>query len=191
VVAASPSSPTAPERPRLSIVVLPFANLSDDREQEYFADGVTEDFTTDLSRIADSFVIARNTAFTFKGRAVDIRQVGRELGVRYALEGSVRRVGEQVRINAQLIDAETGAHVWAERLDGSRADLFRLQDEVVAQIARALRHELVSAEGARAARARPRRDRPALPRPRAPAAQPAGRRPERSAAPDRAGAAPR
>ena len=116
----------SPEAPRLSIVVLPFRNLSGDPSQDYFADGITEDLTTDLSRIAGSFVISRNTAFTFKGKAVDARQIGRELGVRYVLEGSVRRMGGTVRVNAQLIDAGTGAHLWAEQMDvdqGARGDL--------------------------------------------------------------------
>ena len=103
--------------PRLSIVVLPFANLSNDPDQQYFADGITEDVTTDLSRIADMLVISRNSAFTYKDKAVNAKQIGRELGVRYVLEGSVRRSGNQVRINAQLIDAETDAHLWAERFD--------------------------------------------------------------------------
>jgi adenylate cyclase len=125
--------------PRLSIVVLPFTNLSNDPEQQYFADGITEDLTTDLSRIADMFVIARNTAFTYKGKSIDAKQVGRELGVRYLLEGSVRRSGQQVRVNAQLVDARTGAHLWAERLDRDMGDLFRLQNEITGQIARALR----------------------------------------------------
>jgi len=102
---------------RLSIVVLPFANLSNDPEQEYFADGITDDLTTDLSRISGSFVIARNTAFTYKGKSVDAKQIGRELGVRYVLEGSVRRTGDRVRVNVQLIDAETNAHLWADRFE--------------------------------------------------------------------------
>jgi TolB-like protein len=109
--------PTIPSTvPRLSIVVLPFVNLSDDPEQEYFADGLTEDLTTDLSRISDSFVIARNTAFTYKAKRADVKKIGRELGVRYVLEGSVRRTGDQVRVNVQLIDAESGAHLWAVAL---------------------------------------------------------------------------
>jgi adenylate cyclase len=125
----------ATSAPRFSIVVLPFANLSSDPDQEYFADGITDDLTTDLSRISGSFVIARNTAFTFKGKPVDVKQVGRELNVRYVLEGSVRRDGDQVRVNTQLIDAETGAHVWADRFDKDRADIFKLQNEVTARIA--------------------------------------------------------
>ena len=108
---------------RLSIVVLPFASLSSDPEQEYFADAVTDDVTTDLSRIHDSFVISRTSAFTYKGKAVDAKQIGRDLSVRYVLEGSVRRIGEQVQINVQLIDAETGAHLWADRFNTSRIDL--------------------------------------------------------------------
>jgi adenylate cyclase len=135
--------------PRLSIVVLPFTNLSTDPEQQYFADGITEDLTTDLSRIADMFVIARNTAFTYKGKFIDAKQVGRELGVRYLLEGSVRRSGQQVRVNAQLVDAETGAHLWAERLDHDMGDLFRLQNEITGQIARALQFELTIADAGR------------------------------------------
>ena len=138
-----------PAAPHLSIVVLPFANLGNDPEQQYFADGITEDVTTNLSRIAGMLVISRNTAFTYQGKQVDTKQVGRELGVRYVLEGSVRRSGNQIRINAQLIDAETDAHLWAERFNGDTADLFTLQDEVTSRIAIALNTELVSAEAAR------------------------------------------
>jgi len=141
------SQPTV--APRLSIVVLPFANLSNDPEQEYFADGITEDLTTDLSRITGSFVIARSTAFTYKGKPIQAKQLGRELGVRYLLEGSVRRSGQQVRVNAQLVDAETGAHLWAERLDRDMGDLFRLQNEITGQIARALQFELEIADARR------------------------------------------
>ena len=135
--------------PRLSIVVLPFANLSNDPEQQYFADGITEDLTTDLSRIADMFVISRNTAFTYRNKPVDTKQIGRELGVRYVLEGSVRRSGNQVRVNAQLIDAETDAHLWAERFDRDTGDLFALQNEITSRIAIALNLELIAAEAAR------------------------------------------
>jgi adenylate cyclase len=135
--------------PRLSIVVLPFANLSNDPEQEYFADGITDDLTTDVSRIQGSLVIARNTAFTYKGKPVDAKQIGRELGVRYVLEGSVQRSGKQVRINAQLIDAETGAHLWAERFDRDIGDLFALQNEITARIASALQSQLAIAEARR------------------------------------------
>ena len=135
--------------PRLSIVVLPFTNLSNDPEQQYFADGVTEDLTTDLSRIAHSFVISRNTAFTYRNKPIDTKQIGRELGVRYVLEGSVRRSGNQVRVNAQLIDAETDTHLWAERVDGDMSDLFALQDEVTSRLANALGIGLVAAEAVR------------------------------------------
>src|SRR4051812_9439982 len=138
-----------PLAPRLSIVVLPFTNLSDDREQQYFADGITDDLTTDLSRIADMFVISRNTAFTYRNKPVDTKQIGRELGVRYVLEGSVRRSGGRVRINAQLIDAETSAHLWAERCDCTAADLFGVQDDITRWIAAALNRELVIAAAAR------------------------------------------
>jgi TolB-like protein/class 3 adenylate cyclase len=137
--------------PRLSIVVLPFANLSNDPEQQYFADGITEDLTTDLSRIAGMLVISRNTAFTYQGKRVDTKQIGRDLAVRYVLEGSVRRSGGQVRVNAQLIEAESDTHLWAERFDGQMSDLFALQDEVVSRIAIALNVELISAEAARRA----------------------------------------
>jgi len=135
--------------PRLSIVVLPFTNLSSDQEQQYFADGITEDLTTDLSRIADMFVISRNTAFTYRNKPVDTKQIGRDLGVRYVLEGSVRRSGDQVRVSAQLIDAEIDAHLWAERLDRNTSDLFALQDEITSRIAVALNLALVAAEAAR------------------------------------------
>ena len=146
--ASSSSSPPVPA-PRLSIVVLPFSNLSDDREQQYFADGITEDLTTDLSRIADSFVISRNTAFTYRNKPIDTKQVGRELGVRYVLAGSVRRSGNQLRVNAQLIDAASDAHLWAERFDSDTVDLFALQNEVTSRIAIALGVELIAAEVAR------------------------------------------
>jgi adenylate cyclase len=138
---------TAKLAPRLSIVVLPFANLSNDPEQEYFTDGITDDLTTDLSRIADSFVIARTTAFTYKGKAVDVKRIGRELGVRYVLEGSVRRLGEQVQVNVQLIDAETGAHVWADRLDTDRANLAKAQRDITDRLGWTLHLELVEAAG--------------------------------------------
>jgi TolB-like protein/cytochrome c-type biogenesis protein CcmH/NrfG len=131
--------------PRLSIVVLPFANMSNDPEQEYFADGITDDLTTDLSRISGSFVIARNTAFTYKGKSVDVKQVGRELGVRYVLEGSVRRVGDQVRVNVQLVDGESGAHLWGDRFDTDRANLAQAQDEITGRLARTLNLELAVA----------------------------------------------
>jgi adenylate cyclase len=140
-----PSSPPV-AAPRLSIVVLPFANLSDDREQQYFADGITEDLTTDLSRLENMLVISRNTAFTYRNKPVDTKQIGRELGVRYVLEGSVRRSGNHLRVNAQLIDAATDAHLWTERFDRNTADLFALQDEITGRIANALGVELIAAE---------------------------------------------
>jgi TolB-like protein/Tfp pilus assembly protein PilF len=143
------------DRPRLSIAVLPFSNLSGDPGQDYFSDGLTEDLTTDLSRIEGAFVIARNTMQSYQGRTVDVRQLGRELGVRYVLEGSVRRAERQVRVNAQLIDAETGAHIWAERFDRSAEDLFSFQTEVTGQIARTLHLQLKEAESQRTMRGRP------------------------------------
>ena len=143
---AEPHKP--PPRPPLSIVVLPFANIGGDPEQEYFVDGVTESLTTDLSRIGGSFVIGRNTAFTYKGKAVDLKQIGRELGVRYVLEGSVQRGGNRMRVNVQLIDAETGNHLWAERFDKPLADLFDMQDEIVARLAQQLNTQLVRGRGA-------------------------------------------
>ena len=152
---AAPRIPQPAVAPRLSIVVLPFANLSNDPEQEYFADGITEDLTTDLSRISGSFVIARNTAFTYKGKAVDAKQIGRELGVRYVLEGSIRRSANQIRINTQLFDAETGAHLWAERFDCESGDLLQIQDDITRRIASGLGAELIEAESKRAMRERP------------------------------------
>jgi TolB-like protein len=137
--------------PRLSIVVLPFANLSGDPEQDYFAEGLTDDLTTDLSHLADSFVIGRATAAAYKDKPVDLKQIGRDFGVRYALEGSVRRVGETITINAQLISTETGAHVWADRFGGERSRLGELQVEAVARIANALGVQLVNSEALRAA----------------------------------------
>jgi TolB-like protein/class 3 adenylate cyclase/Tfp pilus assembly protein PilF len=134
---------------RLSIVVLPFENLSHDPDQDYFADGITEDLTTDLSRIAGSFVIARNTAFTYKGQAVNVRQIGRELGVHYVLEGSVRRSQDQVQVNVQLIDADTGAHVWADRFDTDLRKLADAQSEITGRLARTLNLELVQVVGRR------------------------------------------
>jgi TolB-like protein/class 3 adenylate cyclase len=145
--AASISQPLV--APRLSIVVLPFANLGNDPEQQYFADAMTEDLTTDLSRIPDMFVISRNTAFTYRNKPVDTRQIGRELGIRYVLEGSVQRSGSQLRVTAQLIATETDAHLWAERFDRDIRDLFALQNEITGRIAVALNFELIGAEAAR------------------------------------------
>lgn len=136
--------PELPDKP--SIAVLPFTNMSGDPEQEYFADGMTEDLITDISKVSGLFVIARNSVFTYKGMAVKVQQVAEELGVRYVLEGSVRRAGNQVRINAQLVDATTGGHVWAERYDGSLADVFSLQDQVTAKIVNALSIKLTPQE---------------------------------------------
>ena len=121
--------------PRLSIVVLPFANLSGGPGQDYLADVLTEGLTTGLSRISSTFVIAGSTAFTYKGKPADVKQIGRDLGVRYVLEGSEQHSGNQVRVNAQLIDAETGAHLWADQFDADRADLLQMQDEIVTRIA--------------------------------------------------------
>jgi adenylate cyclase len=135
--------------PRLSIVVLPFTNLSNDPEQQYVADGITEDLTTDLSRLANMFVISRNTAFTYRNKPIDTKQIGRELGVRYVLEGSVRRSGNQVRVSAQLIDAQTDAHLWADRFDHDTNDLFVLQSEITGRLANALGVELIAAAAAR------------------------------------------
>ena len=135
--------------PPLSIVVLPFTNLSDDPKQQYFADGITQDLTTDLSRLAGMFVISDNTAVTYRNKPVDTKQIGRELRVRYVLEGSVMRSGSRVRINAQLIDADRDAHLWAERFVGDTSDLFALQDEITGRIAFALNLELTNAEATR------------------------------------------
>lgn len=143
------AEPTISIPPRLSMIVLPFANLSTDPEQQYFTDGITEDLTTDLSRLAGMLVISCNTAFTYRNKQVDTKQIGRELCVRYVLEGSVRRSGNKVRVTAQLIDAETDAHLWAERFDGDTADLFALQDQITSRIAVALNIQLVAAEAAR------------------------------------------
>jgi adenylate cyclase len=146
-IAGGPETHARPEAkpvPRLSIVVLPFANLSNDPDQEYFADGITDDLTTDLSRISGSFVIAQSTAFTFKGKPTDTKQIARELGVRYVLEGSVRRMGDQVRVNAQLIDGESGAHLWADRFDINRANLPEAQSEITGRLAWTLNLGLLS-----------------------------------------------
>jgi TolB-like protein/class 3 adenylate cyclase len=153
---AKPAPAPTPEKPapsRLSMVVLPFANIGGEREQDHFVDGVTESLTTDLSRIRGAVVIGRNTAFTYKGKAVDLKQIGRELNVRYVLEGSVQCGGNRMRVNVQLIDAETGNHLWADRFDKPLADLFDMQDEIVARLAGALNAELVAAEARRAEQA--------------------------------------
>jgi adenylate cyclase len=142
-----------PEKP--SIAVLPFDNMSDSHDQEYFSDGISEDLTTALSRFDWLFVVARNSAFTYKGRAIDVRQVGRELGVRYILEGSVRRAGNRVRVNVQLIDAQNNRHIWAERFDREMEDVFELQDDIVARIAATVAPEITLAEIERAQSKRP------------------------------------
>ena len=154
-IAGAPAAPphNRVAAPRLSIVVLPFANIGGDPEQDYFADGVTESLTTDLSRISGAFVIGRSTAFTYKGKGADLKQVGRDLNVRYVLEGSVQRAGSRLRVNVQLIEAETGAHLWAERFDKPVADLFEMQDEIVGRLANQLRVELIDAEARRAEQA--------------------------------------
>jgi adenylate cyclase len=145
-------SQTAP--PRLSIVVLPFANISEDPAQEHFVDGVTESLTTDLSRVRGMVVIARNTAFAYKGKPIDAKTIGRELNVRYVLEGSVQRIGGRMRVNVQLIDAEAGHHLWAERFDKPVVDLFDMQDEIVARLTGPLSAPLIAPR--RDARIRPR-----------------------------------
>ncbi|MDT4738603.1 adenylate/guanylate cyclase domain-containing protein [Bradyrhizobium sp. WYCCWR 12699] len=149
---ARPAFEPASSPPRLSIVVLPFANLGGGPEQEYFVDGVTEALTTDLSRISGAFVIGRHTAFTYKGTTIDVKRIGRELNVRYVLEGSVQRSGNRIRVNTQLIDSESSSHVWADRFDKSLVDMFDMQDEIVARLASALNAELIAAEARRAQR---------------------------------------
>jgi adenylate cyclase len=151
----TPPDAALAKAPRLSIVVLPFDNLSGDPQQDYFADGITDDLTTDLSHLPDSFVISRGTAFTYKGKPVDAKKIGLDLGVRYVLEGSVREVGETITVNAQLISTDTGAHVWADRFDGERSRLGELQVEVVARLANSLGVELVKAEAFRLEHERP------------------------------------
>jgi len=148
-------APPPPPSSRPSVVVLPFDNLSGEADQAYFADAVVEEITATLSRIRDFFVIARNSAFSYKGRAIDVRQVGKELGVRYAVEGSVRRVGERVRITAQLVETETANHIWSTRVDGAVSDLFDLQDKIAAEVASALHPSIRRAEVERARSKRP------------------------------------
>jgi adenylate cyclase len=149
--AATPAPATLPLPDKPSIVVLPFTNLSDDPEHGYIADGVTEDLTTALSRLRWLFVIARNSAFVYKGKAVDVRTIARELGVRYALEGSVRTAGQRIRITGQLIDAENGKHIWAEKYDRQLHDIFAVQDEITEHIVAAIEPHLYAQEGYRAA----------------------------------------
>jgi len=152
VIASNAAAPA--EAPHLSIVVLPFENLSGDAGQDYFVDGITDNITTDLARMRNSFVIAHETALTFKGKGVDAREIGKQLGVRYVLEGSVQRDQSRVRVNAQLIDADTGAHLWADRFEEEVADLFKLQDQVVARLANPLAWELMKAEAEKGARSK-------------------------------------
>ena len=146
---ASVAAKAPAEAARLSIVVLPFANLSGDPGQDYLVDALTDELTTSLARIRDSFVIARNTAMTFKGKPVDAKAIGKDLGVRYVLEGSVQPSGDQMRVNAQLIDADSGAHLWAEQFDTPRADLLQTQDAIVTHLAHAMDFQLTQAEAAR------------------------------------------
>jgi TolB-like protein len=156
---ASASSAGLPLPDKPSIAVLPFTNMSGDTEQEYFADGMTEDVITALSKWRWFFVIARNSTFAYKGRSIDITQVGRELGVQYVLEGSVRRAGERIRVTAQLIDARSGAHAWAERYDQSLVDIFALQDEITRGIAAAIEPVLARSEAQHATTSRPKTSR--------------------------------
>ena len=156
--AGEPVATYAP--PRLSIVVLPFANLSNDLELEFVADGITDDLTTDLSRISGAFVVARNTAFTFKGKPVDVRKIGREFGVCYVVEGSLRRAGASVRVNVQLTDAESGAHLWADRFDTDRARLPAAQDEIIGRLARTLNVKLMEVASHRIEQATARKPAP-------------------------------
>ena len=147
------SGPALPDKP--SIAVLPFVNMSGDREQEYFADGVTEDIITALSHYRWFFVIARNSTFAYKGQALDVKQIARELGVRYVLEGSVRKAANRIRATAQLIDADTGVHLWAERFDRDLSDVFALQDEITQSVVAAIEPEMLLVEGRRATRKTP------------------------------------
>ena len=142
----APVKPEPTKAARFSMVVLPFANLSGDPSQDYLADAITENLTTGMSRIVKLPVIARNTAFAYKGKNIDAKEIGKDLGVRYVLEGSVQRDQNRVRVNAQLIDAHSGAHLWADRFDTTLADQLQMQDEVVARIASTLRQELIRAE---------------------------------------------
>jgi TolB-like protein len=150
--AAHGGGTTLASAPRLSIVVLPFMNLSGDTEQDYFVDGVTENLTTDLSRVSGSFVIGRHTAFTYKSKSVDLKKIGRELNIRYVLEGSVQRGGDRLRVNVRLVDAETGNHLWAERFDKPIADLLDMQDEIVSRLSNTLGARLIEAEARQAER---------------------------------------
>ena len=151
--AAMPSAPALPDKP--SVAVLPFTNMSSDPEQEFFADGIAEDIITAMSRYPSLFVIARNSCFTYKGRAVDVTQVGRELGVRYVLEGSLRKAGNRIRVTAQLVEAANGNHVWAERYDREPADIFAVQDEITEAVTTSIAPAIADAELQRAMRKPP------------------------------------
>src|SRR5207237_829743 len=153
--AGEPPRPALPLPDKPSIAVLPFANMSSDPEQEFFADGIAEEIITALSRFPSLFVIARNSCFTYKARAVDVKQVGRELGVRYVLEGSLRKAGNRLRVTAQLVEAETGNHVWAERYDRDPADIFAVQDEISLAVTTAIAPAVAQAEQQRAMRKPP------------------------------------
>ena len=146
---------TAAPAPHLSLVVLPFTNLSGDASQDYLGDVLTEELTTSLSRLPNSFVVSRTTAFSYRGKAEDVKEIGKELGVRYVLEGSAQKSGARVRVDAQLIDAETGAHLWADQFDANQGELLEMQDEIVTRLARALQIQLAAVEASRVARAHP------------------------------------
>ena len=150
-----PPAPALCEAPRLSLVVLPFQNRSGDQQQGYLADGITEDLTTDMSHLPGAFVIARGSAYSYQGKTMDVRQIGQELGVRYVLEGGVRRLGDRLRVNAQLSSAETGTQLWADRFDRPLRDLGAMQDEIVARLRSVLNVKLIDFEGGRSARERP------------------------------------
>jgi adenylate cyclase len=154
VTGSGPLQPTPAEAKRLSVVVLPFSNLSGDASQDYIADVLSEELTTRVSRLPGSFVVSRTTAFTYRGKAIDVKQIGKELNVRYALEGSAQKSANRIRVNAQLIDTATGAHLWADRFDADRVDLFQMQDEIVARLGRSLQIELSAIASSRVARAR-------------------------------------
>ena len=155
-VSAIETPPPVPSpAPRLSMVVLPFQNLGGDAKDDYLADAITDDLTTDLSRIAGAFVVARESAYTYKGKATDVRQIGRELGVRYVLEGSVRRIGATLRVNVQLISAETGAHLWSDRFDEEISQLAAGQQQIIARMYDTIGFSLVDIESARSLRERP------------------------------------
>ena len=153
---ANPAAPqSASGAPARSIVVLPLSNLSGDGAQDYLVDALTDELTTSLSRLPGTFVIARNTAFTFKGRPTDVKAIGKGLGVKYVLEGSVQPTATRIRVNAQLIDAESGAHLWAESFDGERADLLQMEDDIVTRLAHTLDFKMTDVEAAEARRLRP------------------------------------